>query len=160
MTEAAITLWVNDGMMVQTITLHRAIRLLHLKKAEIVEAHEALFVRSANGVEMWPMPKILRLLRRVKVRMERIYGPPQVSKHGVLTRDNYTCAYCGEHGNTVDHVHPRSKGGRSSWMNLVAACRTCNNRKRDRTPEEAGMKLRVTPYAPKRKAFTVAQITV
>jgi 5-methylcytosine-specific restriction endonuclease McrA len=134
--------------------LHRAIRLLHLKKAEIVEAHGDMFIRSSSGQSLWPMPKILRLVRRVKVAYEKLYGPPHVSKRGVLDRDHHVCAYCGQPGaNTVDHVQPRSKGGRSVWTNLVASCKECNNRKRDRTPEEAGMKLRVTPYAPKRKVY-------
>lgn len=148
---APITLRVNDGVLIQHITLSDAIRLLYLEKAEIVEAHDGVYIRSASGVNVWPMPKVLRLIRHVKLHLSKIYGAPHVSKHGVLGRDNHTCAYCGDHANTVDHVTPRSKGGRSTWMNLVAACRECNNRKRDRTPEEAGMRLRVTPYAPKRK---------
>lgn len=154
MTAAIVTLWVNDGQMVQTISLSNAIRLLYLEKAEIVEYLDGEYIRSATGEEVWPMPKILRLVYRVKLHVDKMFGPPQVSKRGVLARDNYTCAYCGDHGSTVDHVIPRSKGGRSSWMNLVAACKPCNNRKRDRTPEEAGMKLKVTPYAPKRKPRT------
>lgn len=142
------------------LSLPRAIRLLHLGKAEIIEAEDGTFVRSASGVNVWPMPKILRLVRFVKVAYDKIYGAPQVSKRGVLVRDNHVCAYCGSgHANTVDHVQPRSKGGKSSWKNLVAACRECNNKKRDRTPEEAGMKLRVTPYAPKRKGHLVTSVT-
>jgi 5-methylcytosine-specific restriction endonuclease McrA len=139
-----------------TVSLTRAIRLLYTEKAEIVEAHDGVYIRSASGEDVWPMPKILRLIRHVKLAYDKIYGPPMVSKRGVLLRDNHTCAYCGAtHANTVDHVLPRSRGGRSTWMNLVAACRECNNRKRDRTPEEAGMKLRVTPFEPKRKNFVL-----
>jgi hypothetical protein len=149
-----ITLWVNDGVMVKTIALHDAIRLLYKEKAEIVEAHDGVFIRSASGEDIWPMPKILRLIRHVKLQLDKIYGPPMVSKRGVLDRDNRMCAYCrSPHANTVDHVWPRSRGGKSSWENLVAACRECNNKKRNRTPEEAGMKLHVTPHAPKRKNF-------
>jgi 5-methylcytosine-specific restriction endonuclease McrA len=155
MTAAAptIKLWVNDRFE-QHVSLARAIRLLHAEKVEIVEYEDGVFIRSATGKTYWPMPKVLRLIRYVQIAYDRLYGPPQISKRGVLARDNHTCAYCGAPGaNTVDHVQPRSKGGKSSWMNLVAACRECNNRKRNRTPEEAGMKLRVTPFAPKRKAF-------
>lgn len=148
-----ITLWVNDGMLVKTISLPDAIRLLYKEKAEIVEAHDGVYIRSSSGRDVWPMPKILRLVRHVALKLDKIYGPPMVSKHGVLLRDAHTCVYCGSHGNTVDHVLPRSRGGRSTWLNLVAACRDCNNRKRNRTPEEAGMKLRSTPFAPKRKSF-------
>lgn len=155
-----ITLWVNDGMLVQTVSLHDAIRLLYLEKAEIVEAHDGVYIRSASGQEIWPMPKILRLIRHVKLAMDKMHGPPQVTKRGILFRDNHTCAYCGKHGNTVDHVRPRSKGGKSTWTNLVAACKECNNRKRDRTPEEANMPLKVTPYAPKRKSLLPSFVTM
>lgn len=145
----------------QTVSLPRAIRLLAKEKAEILEWEDGMYIRSSTGQEIWPMPKVLRLVVRVKVNLDKLYGPPQVSKKGVLTRDHHICAYCGRGGaNTVDHIHPRSRGGKSSWMNLVAACRDCNNRKRDRTPEEAGMKLRVTPFAPKRKHFNFAHVVV
>lgn len=150
----SITLWVNGGEIKTTVSLPRAIRLLYTEKAEIVEAHDGVYIRSATGQEVWPMPKILRLIRHVKLAYDKIYGPPMVSKRGVLLRDNHTCAYCpSTHANTVDHVVPRSKGGKSTWLNLVAACRECNNKKRDRTPEEAGMKLKTTPSEPKRRSF-------
>lgn len=145
----------------QTVSLTRAIRLLAREKAEILEYEDDVYIRSATGEEIWPMPKVLRLIRRVKVNLDKIYGPPQVSRKGILARDNHTCAYCGVYGaNTVDHVTPSSKGGKSSWMNLVAACKECNNRKRNRSPEEADMKLRVTPYAPKRKGYLLSEVTV
>ena len=61
---------------------------------------------------------------------------------GILERDEHSCQYCGcKKANTVDHVVPRSRGGTSSPTNLVAACLTCNQKKADRTPEEAGMPL-------------------
>lgn len=152
MASPEIVLLVNGGEIKNSIGLTDAIRLLYLGKVEILEAHDGLFIRSSSGVDVWPMPKILQLIRTVALNREKIYGPRMVSKRGVLDRDNRTCAYCGvTHANTVDHVLPRSKGGESSWLNLVAACRDCNNRKRNRTPEEAGMPLTVKPYAPKRK---------
>ncbi len=67
---------------------------------------------------------------------------------GVLARDSRRCGYCGGHATTVDHVLPRSRGGRNSWTNTVAACEGCNGRKDDRTPAEAGMVLRTEPTAP------------
>ncbi len=69
----------------------------------------------------------------------------QVSKKNILTRDCYRCMYCGQKGTgaelELEHVFPKSRGGKNTWENLVAACRKCNGRKGDRTPEEAGMAL-------------------
>ena len=80
------------------------------------------------------------------------------SFRAVHDRDHWTCAYCGRSVSkrppsdallaTVDHIVPVSRGGESSWLNLVSACKECNNRKADRTPEEAGMGLRFDPYDP------------
>ena len=68
-----------------------------------------------------------------------------LSRKNILLRDRNTCQFCGRvfpaAELTLDHVVPRSRGGRSSWENLVACCYQCNNRKGDRTPEEAGIKL-------------------
>lgn len=71
----------------------------------------------------------------------------------LFRRDAYLCAYCAQRFDgsqlTRDHVLPRSRGGRDVWENVVSACRHCNHvRKGDRTPEEAGMPLAFTPYAP------------
>jgi 5-methylcytosine-specific restriction endonuclease McrA len=67
-----------------------------------------------------------------------------------LKRDENTCAYCGTKKNiTIDHILPRSRGGKNEWLNLVACCTSCNRFKNDRTPEEADMMLNKTPYEPK-----------
>jgi 5-methylcytosine-specific restriction endonuclease McrA len=66
-----------------------------------------------------------------------------------LVRDNYTCCYCGSHDElTLDHVIPRSKGGKSNFENCVASCKKCNTNKGNRTPGEACMKLLKRPYKP------------
>ena len=74
------------------------------------------------------------------------------SRRNVARRDHHTCQYCGvQPGSdqiTIDHVLPRSRGGASSWTNCVAACAACNAGKADRTPEQAGMRLRKTPVRP------------
>lgn len=74
------------------------------------------------------------------------------SRRNLFKRDRYTCQYCGcqPGGNelTIDHVIPRSRGGVSSWTNCVLACVACNHRKADRTPEQAGMKLKKKPVKP------------
>jgi 5-methylcytosine-specific restriction endonuclease McrA len=98
-----------------------------------------------------PVPSVIRLKRLVR------RGPSRVplNRRNVLRRDRYTCQYCGRQGSelTVDHVLPKSRGGQSTWENLVAACRPCNLKKGDRTPEEAGMRLQKPPRAPRAPLF-------
>lgn len=83
------------------------------------------------------------------------------SRRNLFKRDKYTCMYCGVQPGpeelTVDHIHPKSRGGVSSWENCALACVECNKKKANRTPEEAGMKLRRTPKKPSWK--TLAQIS-
>lgn len=77
---------------------------------------------------------------------------PTLTQDKLAQRDKNMCAYCGgvfkTHQLEMEHVYPKSRGGPLTWMNLVSACRHCNSRKRDRTPEEAGMLLLYTPYVP------------
>jgi HNH endonuclease len=79
---------------------------------------------------------------------------PTLTKEMLLARDRYICAYCAQRFRfdelDMEHIVPSSKGGTDSWMNLVAACKACNRRKANRTPEGAGMKLRYVPYIPNR----------
>jgi hypothetical protein len=133
-------------MISQKVTMQKAVRLLSLGKATVEEDDG-----SGRMLGPWPFPKVLRLVKFVQIAFDVLNGSPQISKQGVLRRDNYECAYCGKEANTVDHINPKDYGGKTSWMNLVACCFRCNQNKRNRTPSEAGMKLRKTPYAPKRK---------
>lgn len=77
---------------------------------------------------------------------------PSFTRMNIYARDRFTCAYCGLKKNTrdltFDHVLPRSKGGRTSWENIVTACQPCNTKKAAKTPSEAGMKLLAEPRAP------------
>jgi 5-methylcytosine-specific restriction endonuclease McrA len=73
-----------------------------------------------------------------------------LSRKALFARDNYECAFCGGHADTIDHVTPKAHGGKHEWANVVAACSPCNHYKADRTPEEAGMKLRFIPFVPTR----------
>jgi hypothetical protein len=92
----------------------------------------------------------------------RNYGRvPGVQKDMLFARDRYVCAYCGGRFKgaylEMEHVYPRSRGGAASWMNLVTACKDCNDRKKARTPEEAKMPLLYLPYVPNRhEAFILA----
>ncbi len=82
-----------------------------------------------------------------KWRYERT-GRLAPSTANVLRRDRHKCAYCGRTATTRDHVTPVCQGGATSWSNLVAACGDCNSRKDGRTPQQAGMKLRISPFVP------------
>jgi 5-methylcytosine-specific restriction endonuclease McrA len=79
-------------------------------------------------------------------------GRPKFSRRNIFTRDRNVCQYCGKHFEpqllNIDHVLPKSKGGHSDWTNVVLSCIKCNDKKRDRTPEEAGMRLIRRPHIP------------
>ncbi|MBI4460090.1 MAG: HNH endonuclease [Acidobacteria bacterium] len=87
------------------------------------------------------IPSVIRLLEYRRIP----HQARALSRKNILIRDHHTCQFCGSvvvaSELTLDHVIPRSQGGKSSWENLVACCYACNNRKGDRTPEQAGMKL-------------------
>lgn len=125
------------------IPLRRAVILVFREKAELVEAHEGMTVRSAK-LEL-PVPAVIRLTRYIRVPY-RSSAP--LSRKTVLFRDQQKCGYCGKRATTIDHILPRSRGGKHIWENLVAACQKCNEKKADRTPEEANMRLLVDPHIP------------
>jgi 5-methylcytosine-specific restriction endonuclease McrA len=118
------------------ITARRAIEMMVTGKAVGVDDVPVILV--AKGLQVASVIR-LRNYRRVPIRMQI------VSRHNILIRDGNRCMYCGQrlHSSelTLDHILPRSRGGRDTWENLVACCKADNHRKRDRTPEEAGMKL-------------------
>ncbi|MCW6003538.1 HNH endonuclease [Micromonospora sp. CPCC 205371] len=110
----------------------------------VAEVHEA---HPDRVIGVYPIPTVVRLVRYVVTRWRYNCGPAW-SRPGVLVRDERVCGYCGAHATTVDHILPRSRGGKNSWLNTIAACGGCNQRKGDRTPAEAGMRLRFEPTAP------------
>lgn len=110
------------------------------------KVHETKRIRSAGrGVDMaWPI--IVRLNYWVDIPHRKAPDlNTRASRHDILRRDGWTCAYCGEFANTVDHILPESRGGEWTWGNLVAACVKCNGSKDNLTPEEAGMTLLWNP---------------
>jgi 5-methylcytosine-specific restriction endonuclease McrA len=124
----------------QRVSLRHAIRMLVRQVAVVEEAHaEQMFGD-------FPRPTVLRLVRYVV--MKWVHRRPMCTKTAIKARDG-ACAYCGGHAETVDHVVPRSRGGLLTWENAVAACVRCNHRKADRTPAEAGMRLRIVPGPPR-----------
>jgi 5-methylcytosine-specific restriction endonuclease McrA len=133
------------------VSVQRAIVLLLKEKAELIEAAtERLHAERAS----LPVPLVIRLVYYVRIPRQVTLAP---SRNSVMLRDNHTCQYCGmtpgRAALTLDHVLPRSRGGLTTWENVVVACRACNIRKGDRTPEEAGMRLRKHPGRPHFVAF-------
>jgi 5-methylcytosine-specific restriction endonuclease McrA len=129
----------------KVISWERAVTLFFLGKVEVVEQYER-DVRSVSIVIK--VPAVVRLLKYVKLGKRK----PPLNKINLLSRDNYTCQYCSDSLSrgeaTVDHVIPKSKGGISSWDNVVIACSGCNRKKGNRTPREASMRLLSKPEAP------------
>ena len=113
--------------------------ILILKGAALAEEELAKEIRSTSRAMR--VPSVIRLLEYHRIP----YQTRVLSRKNILIRDRYTCQFCAETlpaaELTLDHVHPRSQGGKSAWENLVACCYSCNNRKGDRTPEQAGMHL-------------------
>lgn len=124
------------------VSFQHAVRMLFREVATVEEGHGDRMI----GPHQWP--RVIRLVRYVAAKW--MYRPAGFTRAGVLRRDRHRCAYCGGRASTVDHVLPASRGGGWAWLNTVAACSTCNHRKADRTPEEAGMKLLVVPFVPSR----------
>jgi len=133
----------------------RAITLLFLGKAEMIEKANGIMVRSVSMA--LPLPLVLRLNYYVKVERKEI----PLTKTNVMKRDNYTCQYCGKQKTrmTIDHVIPKEKGGKDVWENLVCACEECNTKKGNRTPAQAGMRLLKKPKKPHYFTFVLRSIS-
>jgi 5-methylcytosine-specific restriction endonuclease McrA len=130
---------------INVCTVRRAAVLLLKNRAEILEEGEwALHAESVTLAR----PVVIRLL--AYVRIPRDAHRRKITRRAVFARDRWTCQYCGhERGSlTVDHVVPRSKGGRSTWDNIVTCCAPCNRRKGDRMPVQANMVPARAPKAP------------
>jgi 5-methylcytosine-specific restriction endonuclease McrA len=127
------------------VSWQRAITMLFQGKVEVVEEYDEI-VYSGHTLVL-RMPAVVRLLQKVARRKA-----VRFSRMNVLARDNWTCQYCGHKFPTralnYDHVIPRSQGGKTGWENIVTACYGCNDRKANRTPRQAGMRLLRQPVKP------------
>jgi 5-methylcytosine-specific restriction endonuclease McrA len=128
----------------------RAFVLLNRGKAEVLETGPG-HMRSPSAA--FPLPSVIRLVYLVR----RPRPQMRLTRREVFLRDRYTCQYCGRQGRdlTLDHVFPRHRGGRHTWENLVAACKSCNHRKAGRTPSEARMDLVREPRQPRVSSYYV-----
>lgn len=113
--------------------------VLVLKGVATAEEESRIYFHSPS--RRLPVPSVIRLLEYRRIPFQG----RALSRKNILLRDRNTCQFCGRvlpaSELTLDHIVPRSRGGESSWENLVACCHPCNNKKGDRLPEDAGMKL-------------------
>jgi 5-methylcytosine-specific restriction endonuclease McrA len=160
-------------MAIRVVNVRRAMSLLVREQAEVVEVEEGRYL--THGFRSWmeasefkrrfeadkhewlrtvrtaiAVPRIIRLLSYDKLPAQEV----KFNRRNIYARDGNRCQYCGCKAPTselsLDHVVPRSRGGRSTWDNIVCACLDCNVKKGGRTPDEAGMKLVARPRKPKR----------
>jgi 5-methylcytosine-specific restriction endonuclease McrA len=139
---------------ISVCNLRKAVVLLFLDKAQMVAELDGKQLRSVNA--SYPYPSVIRLNQYKRIPYKNVL----LSRKNILRRDGHRCQYCGTTSPplTVDHVLPRSLGGRDTWENLVTACVRCNNRKGNRTLEHSGLKLRSVPRRPSHVAFIMHSV--
>lgn len=168
-------------MAVHMIGVRRAFALLCRDLAEVIHCEEGAFAnytfeswREASQArdyrsptEDWirsvnfeiQVPRVIRLLNYDRLPKQRLH----LNRRNVLARDGHLCQYCGRHFPlhqlSLDHVLPRSRGGMTTWENVVCACLACNVRKGGRTPHEARMKLARRPAKPQRNPLLLLKLT-
>jgi len=150
----------GDYTPLRIIPINRAVVLVLSQKAEIVKAGEG---ELHSEYAVYPIPSVIRLCRVVKIPyMARV----KLTKTALIKRDHGLCGYCGKAGENIDHILPRSLGGRHEWRNVVWACKACNYRKADHYPLEAvpckknekPMVLRIKPYTPEDRLWLIIAI--
>lgn len=121
-------------------TWKRAMKLVFNDKVDVIETNGKII----NG-EI-PLPSVIKLKKYIRVPDKRI----SLSKSNILHRDNYKCQYCGsEFDLTIDHIIPKSMGGKHEWTNVVTACIKCNLKKSNKSLEQSGLSLLREPEIPK-----------
>ncbi len=129
------------------VNWQKALILWFQDKVEVL-AHHHEFVRSIQN--KFQLPSVIRLKKYVRLQES---NKIRFCRENIYTRDAYICQYCDTKFTTrdltLDHVLPVSQGGKKDWTNIVTACRSCNQKKGNRTPEQADMPLLKRPLEPK-----------
>jgi 5-methylcytosine-specific restriction endonuclease McrA len=168
-------------MAIHVVNVRRAFGLLCRELAEVIRQEDGQF--TTYSFEAWrencelrtaarqpeddwiravnfdiEAPRVIRLLTFDRLPKQKLH----LNRRNVLARDGHICQYCGRHFPTlqlsIDHVFPQSRGGETTWENVVCACLPCNVRKGGRTPSEAKMKLIHMPVRPKRNPMLVMKL--
>lgn len=138
----------QDYTPITICTVQRAFTLMFLQKAELITELKGKKLRSVTS--SFPFPSVIKIKYYVTIPYKGVV----MSRHNIFKRDGGKCQYCGTNKDlTIDHVQPRSKGGKSTWTNLVTACKKCNSKKSDYSLEKVGMQLRNQPVKPSYLSF-------
>jgi 5-methylcytosine-specific restriction endonuclease McrA len=143
---AKVLLLTPDYMPLKVITWQRAVVMYFNRKIDVLETYDEDISSPTVSIKA---PAVV-VLRKGFVGAKRAV---KFSRTNVFARDQYRCGYCGQEKKTsqlnYDHVIPRHQGGKTEWSNIISSCYPCNLKKANRTPEQAGMKLRHPPVRPK-----------
>lgn len=133
----------QDFRPISVCSVKRAFVLVFMNKVEMVSSFNGNKFHTVD--REFNIPAVVRLQNYVNVP----YRGVELTRSNVFKRDSHQCQYCGSESDlSIDHVMPRSRGGGSNWKNLVTACKPCNARKGDYTPDEANMPLNIEPFKP------------
>ena len=134
-----------DYSFLNLVSWKRAMCLLAKEKVQVLSFSDQV-VRGVDGAII-KVPAVMKLIKLIRTIFR---NKVPFSKRNVLLRDNFRCAYCGKPSKelTIDHIIPRSRGGKATFENCVASCRSCNNKKACCTPREANMHLQSRPFQP------------
>jgi 5-methylcytosine-specific restriction endonuclease McrA len=124
-------------------SVQRAFMLMFLNKAELLMSRKTKKLRSVS--KSFPYPSVIKINHYINIPYKGVV----MSRHNIFKRDDGKCQYCGSKKKlTIDHIIPKSKGGQSTWFNLVTACNKCNSKKGNSNIEKLGMQLIQTPVKP------------
>ncbi|MEL7146232.1 MAG: HNH endonuclease [Bacteroidota bacterium] len=133
----------QDYSPITVCSVQRAFLLVYLDKAELINSVKDNFLRTVST--SFPLPAVIRINKYINIP----YRGVVLTRQNIFKRDNHECQYCGSKKElTLDHVTPKSKGGKSTWTNLVTACQKCNARKGDYDLQTAEMALKSKPVKP------------
>ena len=149
--EFKVVIYFSNGSVIErSVDVSKAYKLSRKHNVIIPEDTEVIELHGVNGSIILPINMTF-----VINASPTFNNVEKVSRYMLYRRDEGKCGYCGKRISqkeaTVDHIIPKSRGGLNIWENVVLACRSCNCKKDNFTPAEAGMKLLINPYNPKRK---------
>lgn len=132
-----------DHSPISIVSVQKALVLSILEKVSCLSYYESLMIRTVS--REFKYPAVIRLNEYKSIPYKGVL----LNRANIFRRDGHQCQYCGSVKHlTIDHIIPKSKGGKTNWVNLITACNRCNVYKGDKTPEQVGFKLKNEPFRP------------